>query len=209
MGNVIWISEEFKNILEETKILSKAYDCEFYSDIAYDDEITNEPTLYGDKNFMEPYPFKIDNNLYSTDFYDGKQLKIIHINNKVLIIEKDNKKYKFTKSNIKKNSSYVVGGIDTASFHFFVNWFEESDFIFTNENGTKNYNSKNVNYWLNGNIIEIEKTTYNIDNVENDTYFLSEVNVVWEDEIDFSTSKTGKKATLIKIKQTTGNIGNN
>ncbi len=202
MGDVIWISEEFKTILKETKIFSKAYNCEFYSDIAYYDEGT-APQIIGDRNFMEPYRSKIDHNLSGKDFYDGKTLKITHINNKVLIIEKDSKKYHFTKSSIKKHPSYIVGGVDTASFHFFINWFDNSSFVFNSSNGTKNYTAQDVKYWLDGDIIEIRKKTYSIDNVEKDTYFLSEVKVVWEDEIDFSTSKTGNKATLKKIEKPT------
>ncbi len=183
MGNKIWFSVEFKTILETTKSLSKAYiESECFTDVVYSKE---ENMIFFDKQFMEPFPLE-------------EPFKITDINNETLIIKDKNKEYKFLKSNVNIHPIYILGGGDTASYHFFKQWFKGS-YIFKIDDKTKKYNSKEIRYyiWDNNDIVKINKKTYKVDEVIDKTYYLSEIQPLNEE--DAPIIPTGKKATLTKI----------
>lgn len=202
MGDeILWLSKEFKTILEETKLIQDAYGkSEFYSDIVYT-EFDNNPGLICNQNSMEPTHFAID---FSLNSNTDNKVKIIDINQNALTVEKGNKEYIFFKSNTKiiSESGYWNGGGTTASEEYTNEWLEENfqgRFIFKSGNESKIYNSKNIHYYydfFSGDVVKINNRIYSIDKLTQKTYYLSEIAFDEMDEIEMK--ETGKTATLTK-----------
>lgn len=200
-NEMLWLSKEFKTILEENKLIEDAYgNSEFYSDIVYA-EFDKKPVLICNQNFMEPSILEID---FSLNSNTNNKIKIISINQNTLTLKKGNKDFTFFKSKTKINSEdgYWNGGGPTASGKYTSEWLDKNfkgNFIFKNENGSKKYNSENISYYFesfSGDVVEINNRIYSIDKLIKKTYFLSEIEYDEFDEIEMK--KTGKTATLTK-----------
>jgi len=195
MGDYIWVSEEFKMVLNETKLISKAYENVLYSDIACtkDDSDNGILLLCADASMEELDILKLD--FSSND-------KTISINSKMFTIQKDGKKYQFTKSDITKPGEDYFFLPDGPSDNYAKQWIKRNfkgDYIFKDENKSKKYNSKELSYFIeyediSYDIIKIENKYYSIDKIVGQVYHLLEI------EYDDFIHPMDKKATLTKIK---------
>jgi hypothetical protein len=183
MGNYVWISQDFKNVLEETKLLSKASNYGGFVNLFY-----WENNLYCHTKYSE-----------NDETYDPS--RIIEINNKNLKLKYEQKIFAFEKTNIRVDyDGFLFNPPIKCTDQVFGEWFS-GNYLFKNENGTKTYNSKFINYYLfwEDDIIEISSKKYEIDKVVGNTYYLSEIEFVGE-EGDETIEQKGEKATLTKIK---------
>ena len=195
MGDDVWVSQDFKNILEETKSHQKA----FYYGFSLQLKLNKDKK----KSILEGYlPKAQDDVIYSIEsLLKEEDPKLIEINNKTLTIKTKGKKHLFYKSNYGSANSV------------FEQWFQ-GNYTLKNENGTKNYTSKKINYTseLQNDFMFIDNKIYRVDGNKENTYVLSEIKFTeskkedekWEFGGDFEydivyITPTGKKATLTKL----------
>lgn len=196
MGDYIWVSEDFKNILRETKSFKKSFFYGFSLDLKY-----KKTENY---DILEGYFHKAqDDIIYNLEsLLNEDDTKIIDINNKTLTIKNKNKKYLFFNNNYK------------SAIDLFEDWFK-GDYILKSKNSQKKYTSKEITYTseLGIDIMYIDSSIYKIDEVKENLYYLSEIKFTesekedekWEMGGDFeydivNITPTGKKGILTKTK---------
>jgi len=191
MGNYVWISQDFKNILEKTKSYKKSFYYGFSLDLKY-----KKPDML-EGNLLKAQ----DDVLYSIkSLLTSETTKIIDINNTTLTIRNKNKNHVFIKN--KNNNADDI----------FEDWFK-GDYLFKDENTQKKYTSKEIVYTseLGIDFMYINNYTYKIDKIKENIYYLSQIKFTegekedekWEMGGDFEydivyITPTGKKATLTK-----------
>lgn len=203
--NGIWVSKEFKSILEKTKLYSKA---SYYRDsphniIFYDE---NKVSCWSENEMEERY-LTIDENLNIS----GIQGTIININNYNLTITIKNENFHYFKIDrpfTPQDSVFNI--IDRGSNQVIKNWFAGDYILFadskeTNVTFTPNTQDDFLFAWYENydnnvlvDIINIYGNSYKINKIENNTYFLEEMEPI-DDFSDPEAVSTGKKATLTKV----------